>query len=62
MAFTTDWFRYEFAELVGKVGWKIEHERKAEYEKGAPVDLLALGSADERENQANLITARQSRG
>jgi type II secretory ATPase GspE/PulE/Tfp pilus assembly ATPase PilB-like protein len=60
--FTSDWFRYEFAELVGKVGWKIEHERKAEYEKGAPVDLMAIGSKEERENQANLISARQSPG
>src|SRR4051812_9504412 len=60
--FTSDWFRYEFAELVGKVGWKIEHERKAEYEKGAAVDLMALGPANEQENQANLITARQSPG
>jgi type II secretory ATPase GspE/PulE/Tfp pilus assembly ATPase PilB-like protein len=60
--FTSDWFRYEFAELAGKVGWKIEHERKAEYEKGAQVDLMAIGSKDERENQANLISARQSPG
>ncbi len=40
----------------------MEHERKAEYEKGANVDLMAIGSADERENQANLISARQSPG
>jgi type II secretory ATPase GspE/PulE/Tfp pilus assembly ATPase PilB-like protein len=60
--FTSEWFRYEFAELVGKVGWKIEHERKAEYEKGAPVDLMAIGSKDERENQGNLLNARQSPG
>ncbi|HEX3599300.1 MAG TPA: ATPase, T2SS/T4P/T4SS family [Lacipirellulaceae bacterium] len=60
--FTADWFRYEFAELVGKVGWKIEHERKADYEKGAPVDLMAIAAPEERDNQANLITARQSPG
>ena len=60
--FTTDWFRYEFAHLAGKVGWKIEHERKADYEKGAPVDLMAIAAPEERENQANLITARQSPG
>lgn len=60
--FTPDWFRYEFAELVGKVGWKIEHERKAEYEKGAAVDLMAIAAPEERVNQANLITARQSPG
>jgi len=60
--FTPDWLRYEFAELVGKVGWKIEHERKAEYEKGAPVDLMAIAAPEERANQANLIAARQSPG
>jgi type II secretory ATPase GspE/PulE/Tfp pilus assembly ATPase PilB-like protein len=60
--FTAEWFRYEFAELVGKVGWKIEHERKAEYEKGAPVDIMAIAAKEERDNQANLITARQSPG
>jgi type II secretory ATPase GspE/PulE/Tfp pilus assembly ATPase PilB-like protein len=60
--FTADWFRYEFAELAGKVGWKIEHERKADYEKGAQVDLMAIHAKEERDNQANLITARQSPG
>ncbi len=60
--FTPDWFRYEIAHLAGKVGIKMEHERKAEYEKGAPVDLMAIGSKEERENQANLINARQSPG
>ncbi len=60
--FTPDWFRYEFAHLVGKVGIKIEHERKAEYEKGAPVDIMAIAAPEERDNQANLITARQSPG
>ncbi|MFO0790374.1 MAG: ATPase, T2SS/T4P/T4SS family [Pirellulales bacterium] len=60
--YTADWFRYEFAELAGKVGWKIEHERKADYEKGAPVDLMAVAAPQERDNQANLITARQSPG
>ena len=60
--FTPDWFRYEIAQVANKVGIKMEGERKAEYEKGANVDLMAIGSADERENQANLITARQSPG
>ena len=48
--------------LPSKVGIKMEGERKAEYEKGAKVDLMAIGSPDERDNQANLITARQSPG
>ncbi len=60
--FTPDWFRFEIARLGNKVGLKIDAERKAEYEKGAAVDLLALGAAEERDNQANLITARQSPG
>ncbi|HVT26668.1 MAG TPA: ATPase, T2SS/T4P/T4SS family [Lacipirellulaceae bacterium] len=60
--FTSDWFRYEVAHLANKFGMKMEAERKAEYEKGAPVDLMAIGAAEERENQANLITARQSPG
>ena len=60
--FTPDWFRYELANLGSKIGLKIEAERKAEYEKGAPVDLMAIGAPEERDNQANLITARQSPG
>jgi type II secretory ATPase GspE/PulE/Tfp pilus assembly ATPase PilB-like protein len=60
--FTPDWFRYELALALNKVGVKMEVERKAEYEKGAPVDLMAIDSKDERTNQANLITARQSPG
>lgn len=49
--FTADWFRY----LVGA------GEPKADYEKGAPVDIQAHGG-DDSTNQANLITARQSPG
>lgn len=59
--FTSDWFRYTWANLLGKVGIKIDAERKAEYEKGAAVDLQALGG-NEQVNQGNLITARQSPG
>jgi type II secretory ATPase GspE/PulE/Tfp pilus assembly ATPase PilB-like protein len=60
--FTPDWFRFEISRLGSKVGLKIHAERLAEYEKGAKVDLMAAGAADDRENQANLITARQSPG
>jgi type II secretory ATPase GspE/PulE/Tfp pilus assembly ATPase PilB-like protein len=61
--FTPDWFRYELAHALKKVGVNIiEAERKAEYEKGAAVDLMAIGASDERDNQANLISARQSPG
>jgi type II secretory ATPase GspE/PulE/Tfp pilus assembly ATPase PilB-like protein len=60
--FTPEWFRFEIANLGSKVGLKISAERKAEYEKGAPVELMALGAPEERLNQANLITARHSPG
>ncbi len=60
--FTPDWFRYEIAHLGNKVGLKMEAERKADYEKGAAVDLMAFGGKEDRDNQANLITARQSPG
>jgi type II secretory ATPase GspE/PulE/Tfp pilus assembly ATPase PilB-like protein len=60
--FTPDWVRYEIAHLGSKVGLKLETERKAEYEKGAQVDLMAIGAPEDRDNQANLITARQSPG
>lgn len=60
--FTKEWFRYEFARVANKFGMKMDAEIKAAYEKGAPVDLIALGGPDERSNQANLIEARQSPG
>jgi len=60
--FTPDWFRYEMAFIGSKVGLKIEAERKAEYDKGPPVDLMAIAAGEERDNQANLLTARQSPG
>lgn len=60
--FTSDWFRYELAHMVNKVGIKMEGERKADYEKGAAVDLMTIAAPEERDNQANLITARQSPG
>lgn len=59
--FTSDWFRYTIAEWGSKVGLKLAHERQADYEKGAKVELDAVGG-DEKENKANLITARQSPG
>jgi type II secretory ATPase GspE/PulE/Tfp pilus assembly ATPase PilB-like protein len=59
--FTSDWFRYTLAETLGKVGIKMEVERKADYQKGAPVELSAVGG-DESTNQGNLVVARQSPG
>ena len=37
-------------------------EKKANYEKGAAVDLTAEGGATDRDNSANLLLARQSPG
>ncbi len=59
---TGAWWRFFFAGMLSKVGLKVSTERKADYEKGAPVELLALGAADVNENNANLLTARHSPG
>ncbi|MEM9352800.1 MAG: ATPase, T2SS/T4P/T4SS family [Planctomycetota bacterium] len=59
---TGAWWRFFFANLLSKVGVKVSTERKADYEKGAAVELLALGAEDVNENNANLLTARQSPG
>jgi len=59
---TGSWWRHFFASMLGKVGVKVSGERKAEYEKGAAVDLFAMGATDANQNSANLITARQSPG
>ncbi len=60
--FTPDWFRYEAANIGSRVGLKISTERKEDYEKGPPVDLIAVAAEEEHLNQANLLTARQSPG
>jgi len=59
---TAPWWRYVFANFGSKVGIKVDAERKAEYEKGAPVELLAMGAEDANTNNANLLSARHSPG
>src|SRR5262249_18640118 len=59
---TGSWWRHLFATMLGKAGVKISDERKAEYEKGAAVELFAMGADDPNANNANLLTARQSPG
>jgi type II secretory ATPase GspE/PulE/Tfp pilus assembly ATPase PilB-like protein len=44
------------------VGVQIDAEKKAAYEKGPPVNLMAKGGASDTENNANLLLARQSPG
>ncbi|WP_146568233.1 ATPase, T2SS/T4P/T4SS family [Posidoniimonas corsicana] len=60
--FTKDWWQYSMATLANKFGAKIDVEKRADYEKGPPVDLIARGGEDDRANQANLMTARLSPG
>ncbi|MCA9238901.1 MAG: Flp pilus assembly complex ATPase component TadA [Planctomycetales bacterium] len=60
--FTADWWRYTLAGIANKFGGKFDVEKRADYEKGAQVDLFALGAPDERADQANLMTSRQSPG
>ena len=59
---TGAWWRHTFARLMGKFGVKMSTERIAEYEKGVAVDLYAMGAAGSNEDNANLLTARQSPG
>jgi type II secretory ATPase GspE/PulE/Tfp pilus assembly ATPase PilB-like protein len=59
---TGPWWRHLFASMMGKVGVKMSTERVAEYEKGAAVDLYAMGAAGANEDNANLLIARQSPG
>lgn len=59
---TGSWWRYVIASLFSKVGVKVSADRKAEYEKGAPVDLFAMGAKDATTDNANLIQARNSPG
>lgn len=58
---TPSWVRYQISEVGKLFGLKIGAEKKADYLRGPDVDLLAHGG-DERTNQANLLTARQSPG
>jgi type II secretory ATPase GspE/PulE/Tfp pilus assembly ATPase PilB-like protein len=59
---TKDHLRHVFASKAGKVGMKVDTEKKYDYEKGAPVELKAQGGATDVDNNANLLTARQSPG
>jgi type II secretory ATPase GspE/PulE/Tfp pilus assembly ATPase PilB-like protein len=59
---TASWWRFALATVLGSIGIKVRSERKATYEQGAPVELLAMGAADATANNANLLTARHSPG
>ncbi len=57
---TKDHIRYLIANAGKGFGAKIDAEKKLAHEKGAPVEIQALGAATEQKNQANLIEARQA--
>ena len=59
---TGPWWRHAFASVAGKLGIQVDSERKAEYEKGADVELLAMGAEDANTDNANLLAARNSPG
>ena len=59
---TGSWWRYVMASLASKVGVKVSADRKAEYEKGAPVELFAMGAEEVTTDNANLLSARNSPG
>jgi type II secretory ATPase GspE/PulE/Tfp pilus assembly ATPase PilB-like protein len=59
---TSEHLRYCFSIVMGKVGVKIEAERRDPRDLGPPVKLLATGDPDDRENSGRLIRARQSVG
>ena len=48
---TGPWWRFALASVFGKVGIKVNAERKAEYEKGEDVEFFAMGSEDPNTNR-----------
>ena len=60
--FTAGWWRFQLAEFGKRFGLKLGGEKKADYLRGPDVDLAGRGGEDDRANQANLLTARQSPG
>jgi type II secretory ATPase GspE/PulE/Tfp pilus assembly ATPase PilB-like protein len=59
---TADHLRFVAAMYLGKLGIKIESERRDPHETGPPVILNSRGGATERDDGANLLAARQCPG
>ncbi len=59
---TGPWWRHVFATALSKVGINVSSDRVADYEKGAAVDLSAMGAEDSTGDNANLLSARNSPG
>lgn len=60
--FTKKHLRFWFATTLQKIGMKVEAEQKGLDEIGPPIKLSARGGATERDDNVNLLTARQSPG
>ncbi|MBN1912426.1 MAG: Flp pilus assembly complex ATPase component TadA [Pirellulales bacterium] len=54
--------RYMASTYLGKIGIKIEAEKKEAWEMGPPVKFSAIGAASERDDRAHELAARQSPG
>jgi type II secretory ATPase GspE/PulE/Tfp pilus assembly ATPase PilB-like protein len=59
---TSGHIRWWLSQRLAKLGVKIEAERKPPHEMGPPVKLTAMGAANDIENNANLLRARQAAG
>jgi len=59
---TVNHVRYLFAKVGQSIGMKIDTEKKAQHELGAPVNFQATSGLSDSKNQANMIQARQSEG
>ncbi len=46
--------------LATRTNLGVKAEKEKPYEKGAPVELRAMGADDEQKNQANILAARQT--
>lgn len=57
---TADHLRFLIAERLNSIGFNLQVERKAGYEAGPPLELVPTAGANEQDNQAKLILARQS--
>ena len=60
--FTKKHLRYWFAKKLQKIGMNVATEEPGIDEIGPPVKLIARGGATERDDNVNLLTARQSPG
>ncbi len=59
---TREHIRFLIATSIQRFGGKMDAEKKADHEKGPPVNFTAMGGKNQQEDTGNLLTARQSPG